>query len=157
MAAEAVSQGDAGGDGHRLSRHVEQIVQALIDSGIGLRRVGQREVSAGADWDPPRWHVDQDMRRRRARRQPGQQGRRPGSDVVVRVGDPTDDLPAGSRGDVIAVHRPAHRFAVDHLQFLVGEHAGTSTVARRSQSSPWLGPMDPDVVGATVATEEVEP
>jgi transposase len=30
-------------------------------------------------------------------------------------------------------------------------YAGTSTVARRSQSSPSLGPMDPDVVGATVA------
>jgi len=107
VAAEAVSQGDAGGDGHRLSRHVEQIVQALIDSGIGLRRVGQREVSAGADWNPPRWHVDQDVRRRRATRQPGQQGRRPGSDVVVRVGDPTDDLPAESCGDVIAVQRTA--------------------------------------------------
>jgi hypothetical protein len=30
-------------------------------------------------------------------------------------------------------------------------YAGTSTVARRSQSSPSVGPMDPDVMGATVA------
>jgi hypothetical protein len=44
-------------------------------------------------------HVDRDVRRRRARRQPGQQGRRPGSDVVVRVGDttlPADDRPLPS-------------------------------------------------------------
>ena len=34
--AEPIGHGDAGGDGHRLGWHLEQIVQPLINSGIGL-------------------------------------------------------------------------------------------------------------------------
>src|SRR5205809_933722 len=77
-----------------------------------------------------------------------------------RIGDQRDQqrhhhiaaLPAGALMADIAP-RVSNTISIDTRR----GYAGTSTIARRSQSSPSLGPMDPDVVSATVATEEVEP